>query len=120
MTEMSNAVAYHTCGWAASNKVEVKKTPRDDGNGGKKWSYFVMMDKPFHVGEKWKPGDALELVVKSEDGKKMGYTGVVEGLARSGTTKILLTSSAITDADKIKEIITKIAEQQNGRTSFTR
>lgn len=117
---MTSAILYYGSGWAAAKKAEVRKNARDDGNGGKRWCYTAMIERPFHIGSGWKRGDEIELVIKDGDGKRLHYHAVVEGMARSGTTKILLTSAGNADTEVVQAVIKKIGELNNGRTGIAR
>lgn len=115
---MASGIVYYKTGWMASLDVDLKSMGRPTDDGKYKKVYIVMVRNAFEVGERAPISGDIDILIKTEDGKKLHYSGVIEGRAKNGNTKILLTSGG--SEAKIKEIITKIGEQQNGRTSFTR
>jgi hypothetical protein len=112
---MAKGVFLHENGWAASSEIRLKQTIR-----GNKKVFFIEVVAPFHTGEKWQKDVKVDALIITNNGEKHHYDGLVEGMARNGMTKILLTSAGNADKEKIKTVYTKIGEFNHGRTSIAR
>ena len=108
---MASLIIYHEKGWAACLDADLKKTERPTGDGKLRRVWIVMARNVFAIGENAPINSEVTALVKTPDGKKLQYTARIEGRAKNGNTKLLLTSGG--DETKVSETVKKIQSWQD-------